>query len=65
MRWLLNNLLSDPQVTDSLGLAQISIANVGYYLTTRVSYKLNLRIKRFDAEPFILSGDGCQKDTKK
>ena len=41
--YLLCNLLSNPAIVDSLDLTQINIANGADFLTTRVSYKLNLK----------------------
>ncbi len=41
--YLLCNLATRPELIDSLDLTQINIANGGDFLTTRVSYKLNLK----------------------
>ena len=41
--YLLCNLATRPEILDSLDLTQINIANGGDFLTTRVSYKLNLK----------------------
>jgi len=41
--YLLLNLLSNPQLIRSLEDVQVNVANGGDFLTTRVSYKLNLK----------------------
>jgi phthiocerol/phenolphthiocerol synthesis type-I polyketide synthase E len=41
--YLLLNLLSNPDVVHSLGPLQIHMGNAGDFLTTRLSYKLNLK----------------------
>ncbi|MBA3947171.1 MAG: SDR family oxidoreductase [Herpetosiphonaceae bacterium] len=41
--YLLFNLLANPSVAASVDPVQIDIGNAGDYLTTRVSYKLNLK----------------------
>lgn len=41
--YLLNNLLTNRSMAESVGLEQVIIANDKDFLTTRVSYKLNLR----------------------
>jgi acyl transferase domain-containing protein len=41
--YLLCHLASRPEIINSLDLTQINIANGGDFLTTRVSYKLNLK----------------------
>jgi acyl transferase domain-containing protein/acyl carrier protein len=41
--YLLENLASNPDLINSLDLVQINVANGGDFLTTRISYKLNLK----------------------
>jgi len=41
--YLLLNIASNPEITDALEDVQINMANGGDFLTTRISYKLNLR----------------------
>jgi acyl transferase domain-containing protein len=41
--YLLLNLLSRPDITSSLDEVQLNISNGGDFLTTRISYKLNLK----------------------
>ena len=41
--YLFNNLATNPDLVQSLGFDQLMIANTSEFLTTRVSYKLNLK----------------------
>ena len=41
--YLLNHLLTNPQVLESMGVVACALANEKDFLATRVSYKLNLR----------------------
>jgi acyl transferase domain-containing protein/acyl carrier protein len=41
--YVLNNLLTNPQVLESMGVVAVSLGNEKDFLATRVSYKLDLR----------------------
>jgi acyl transferase domain-containing protein len=51
--YLLNNLLKNPALLETMGFHQTALANVGDFLSSRVAYKLNLK------GPAVSVGTAC------